>query len=469
MNVVRDEALAQWAASDPQVAGQIGGRVLAREAGWSESLVAALDLIRREGTGQGSDDLRSTACAMASSCQGPLVARALAAVFEAEPDAVAHALALTDAWRVVDLLERRGPVGLNEVRLAPLVPLHPALAGGHTGDLKRFPVWAERKYDGVRIMLHKSTDERGTVMCGAYTRNRRDWMETVPDLEASIRALPCRGAIVDGELFGHVVDGHGVRPATVYEVFQMLQGEARRPVRLRFAAFDLVWVDGHDLTSSPWQVRRAALERLVRPITTLPLTVPMTVAEGQMASRVDDLNRLYQHFRSQGHEGLITKDPEGAYRLAGRDPEWRKRKPEVTLDLALLGAIFAVTQKERVGLFGSYVLGARTPEGAFVDVGDVAGLDRARDAQIQADIAREGLLTGRRIERQGVAGVATGLDLRPHIVVTVRFEGLVAPSEEGGLPHLRDPKIVAIRADKPVGECDTTRDLEDLMTRQRWA
>jgi DNA ligase-1 len=137
-------------------------------------------------------------------------------------------------------------------------------------------------------------------------------------------------------------------------------------------------------------------------------------------------------------------------------------------DNVLLGAIFAVTQKDNVGLFGSYVLGARTTEGGFVDVGDVAGLDRGRDGEIQAEIAREGLLTGRRIERTSAAGKVTGLDLRPHIVVTVRFEGLVKDgAEDEALPKLRDPKIVAVRADKGPFEADTTRALTELWVRQR--
>ena len=48
--------------------------------------------------------------------------------------------------------------------------VRPALAGGTTDEIDRFPVWVERKYDGIRLMLHKATDARGSVLAAAYTR-----------------------------------------------------------------------------------------------------------------------------------------------------------------------------------------------------------------------------------------------------------------------------------------------------------
>ncbi|MCA9571456.1 MAG: ATP-dependent DNA ligase, partial [Myxococcales bacterium] len=322
------------------------------------------------------------------------------------------------------------------------------------------------KYDGIRFMLHKSTDAHGSVLTGAYTRNRRDWLEMVPGLAESIRLVPARSAIIDGELYGTVLDLDGARPATVYEVYSALQGQTRTPVNLKFAAFDICYLNGTDLTHLPLTERRKWLQNAVGPVANLPLPVPLQVAEGQLANDKNDVNRLYQHFRSQGYEGIISKSLHGPYLLASRDPEWLKRKPEITLDLVLLGAVFAVTEKQNVGTFGSYVIGAKAPDGGFIDVGDVAAMDRVRDGQIQAEIMREGLITGRRIERQSASGTRPGMELRPGIVVTVRFEGIVKDAVEGEL-KLRDPKAVMIRSDKSAIEANSLRDIEELWLRQR--
>lgn len=396
--------------------------------------------------------------------ENELLAKLVGERFGVEGEAVQHAMALTDVFHVVRLLEAEGADGLRKVELQPLVAVRPALAGGTLDTVRRFPVWVERKYDGIRLMLHRAVDRSGAVLCGAYSRNRRDYLEALAGLDATIKALPGASLIVDGELHGTTVDRGGPRPATVYEVMGALQGDGPRPVQLRYAAFDLLYWNGHDLTGQPLRDRRARLVALLQPLAGMPLPIPVAASEGQSAAGVEDLKRLYQHFRNQGYEGILAKDPEGPYRLGARDPAWAKRKPEVTLDLVLLGAVLAVTTKERTGMFGSYVIGARSAEG-FEDVGDVAGIDVERDLEIQRTIMSEGLLTGQRIERAGVSGVRPGFELAPHVVVTVRLEGLIRDPASGRL-RLRDPKLAVIRADKAPHEIDSMTDLESLYLRQ---
>ena len=61
----------------------------------------------------------------------------------------------------------------------------------------------EVKHDGYRTML---LVERGTVH--AYTRNGHDWSDRYPGIIAAARKLPCRSAILDGEVI--VQDALGV-------------------------------------------------------------------------------------------------------------------------------------------------------------------------------------------------------------------------------------------------------------------
>jgi DNA ligase-1 len=288
----------------------------------------------------------------------------------------------------------------------------------------------------------------------------------VPGLDTAIKMLPARSAIVDGELFGNVLDLDRLRPATVYEVYAALQGAPSHAVNLKFAAFDLLYLNGQDLTDKPLGERRQMLSMLIGPLVSMPLPVALSVSEGHLANNKDDVNRLYHHFRAQGYEGVITKDLSGRYCLAARDPTWMKRKPEITLDLVLLGATYAVTTKEHSGLFGSYVIGARNNQGGFEDVGDVAGVDRVRDFEIQQEIVREGLVTGRRIERPSSSGVRPGLELRPWIVATIKFEGVVRDQTTGKL-SLRDPKVAMIRSDKSAVEADSVDALQEQYLRQR--
>ena len=56
----------------------------------------------------------------------------------------------------------------------------------------------------------------------------------------------------------------------------------------------------------------------------------------------------------------------------------------------------------------------------------------------------------------------------PHIVVTVRFTGIVKEGPTGAL-RLRDPKLVHIRSDKSPAEADTLDAIDQAYLRQRMA
>ncbi|MEZ6132972.1 MAG: hypothetical protein R3C59_30240 [Planctomycetaceae bacterium] len=400
-----------------------------------------------------------------SEYQGPMLARLLAQKFSAPVDQVAHAMALTDVFHVADVLQTDGVNGLKTIQLQPLVPVRPTLAGGTVDDIKSFPVWVERKYDGIRLMLHKSTDARGSILCGAYTRNRGDWLEQIRGLDATIRQIPAQTAIIDGELFGTVLDiDSGSRPASVYEVYAALQGEPCRPVSLKYAAFDIIYLNGMDLTAQPLTQRRNLLSNVLTPVTQMHTPIPVSISEGQEARDRNDINRLFQHFRAQGYEGVITKNLDAPYLLATRDPNWKKRKPEITLDLAVTGACYSVSQTQQV--FGSFVIAARNKDGTFEVVGDVAGVDKAREIELQNEIMRDGLMTGERIERPSASGARPGIGLRPSIVLTVKFEGITRDQGTGAL-SLRDPKVAMIRSDKSASEADTIDAIQEIYLRQR--
>jgi DNA ligase-1 len=392
------------------------------------------------------------------------LAELVAERFSADPEAVASAAAIVDLPQVARTLEREGEAGLQRIRLQPLVPVRPALAGPAVDDSVRFPVWFERKYDGVRLLLHKETDASGNVLCAAFTRQRNDWTELVPGIDGCARALPARRAILDGELFGLTVQDGRARPGTVYELNAWVGGERAVPLSLRYAAFDLLFLEGRDLTALPFSERRRLLEAVVRPLAGLPLAIPVVLSDGQLAGSREDLKRLFQFFRNQGYEGGVAKVPQSPYHLGRRDRAWLKMKPEITLDLALIGGFFSMGSGGARG-FGSYLLGARGAKGEMVEVGEVAGVDREATLSIASAIASQGLLDGRRIERQGSTGSKVGVGLVPAIVVTVRFEGVVRDTD--ARLSLRDPKIVSLRLDKDASDCDPARALEEILVRSR--
>ncbi|HKP39187.1 MAG TPA: hypothetical protein VJT71_20170 [Pyrinomonadaceae bacterium] len=98
------------------------------------------------------------------------------------------------------------------------------------------PEWIfERKFDGIRLLAYKKGPR-----VELFSRNRLP--QNIPGLERAIAKLPHRDLILDGE-----IDWHG---PTAYHVF------------------DIMWLDGSDVTKLPLEERRALLK-------SLPLTKPL--------------------------------------------------------------------------------------------------------------------------------------------------------------------------------------------------
>jgi bifunctional non-homologous end joining protein LigD len=107
--------------------------------------------------------------------------------------------------------------------------------------------WAyEVKWDGFRAIV--STDGRYVV------RSRRGW--DMADLVPELAALPVF-ATLDGELCAFGPDGSPDFPLICERVLMRRSG-----IRVTYMVFDLLRLDGEDLTHAPYSERRARLEKL---------------------------------------------------------------------------------------------------------------------------------------------------------------------------------------------------------------
>lgn len=392
---------------------------------------------------------------------------ALAETRAVEPARLDVARSLVDVFELARILEEEGPEGLHRLALRPLAPVAPMLAGPEVPPELVFPAFFEKKYDGVRLMVHKAMSQGGRVRVAAFTRRRLEWTEQIPGLLPLAWALPCAEAILDGELHATRFTDAGPRPATVYDILKGVRGELDGPpLRFRFAAFDLLFVDGQDLTARPFLERRAALERLVRPLAFVQLPLPVELSDGEQVRDKPHMLRLYELFRAQGYEGGIAKQPQGVYELGRRSDGWTKLKPAITLDLAVVGALYTTSADAPAAAWGTYLIAALGPGPTLVEVGRVQGLGAQDSARLVQAILDEGLLSGRTLERQTSSGLKAGVELRPGIVATIRFEGVVM--DEQDQLSLRDPKILRIRTDeKDLGEIDTLQTIRELYVKSR--
>ena len=165
----------------------------------------------------------------------------------------------------------------------------------------------EIKFDGYRIQA-RIENGRATLR----TRTGLDWTHKFPTIAQAVAGLGDHDAILDGEIVSG--DAQGVSD------FSALQDDLKsgRHDRLVYYVFDLLHLDGFDLTGAAQIDRKAALARLTD---ALPR---------------DGLARLSEHFETDGAlmlkhacqmrlEGVVSKRRDAAYR-AGRTGDWLKTK-----------------------------------------------------------------------------------------------------------------------------------------------
>jgi bifunctional non-homologous end joining protein LigD len=161
----------------------------------------------------------------------------------------------------------------------------------------------EVKFDGYRALLIKR-GERFEIR----SRNDKDLTSAYPSVAVAARRLNADTAVIDGEIVA--VDTAG-RPS-----FQALQHRSAHPAHaIVFYAFDLLHLNGEDLTGLPLDQRRARLPDLLDDSGIL-LSMELAGTSQQVIDAV----------RSLGLEGVIAKRRTSRYTPGERSTAWMKLK-----------------------------------------------------------------------------------------------------------------------------------------------
>ncbi|WP_433321159.1 non-homologous end-joining DNA ligase [Micromonospora chersina] len=219
-----------------------------------------------------------------------------------------------------------------------LVP--PMLAGA--GALPTGPGWGyEFKWDGVRAVAYVDGGLR------LLSRNDREVTRAYPELGELADLLAGRRAVLDGEIVA--LDGGG-RPS-----FSALQRRmhVRAPAAalvastpVRYYLFDLLHLDGRDITALPYTERRAALENLGLSSGSVETPPYWTGEAGRdLATAAAEL----------GLEGVVAKRLGSAYEPGRRGPAWVKVPLNETVEVIVGG--WKPGAGRRAGAIGSLLLG----------------------------------------------------------------------------------------------------------------
>jgi bifunctional non-homologous end joining protein LigD len=271
----------------------------------------------------------------------------------------------------------------------------------------------EVKWDGYRVLAEC---DHGRVRLNS--RNQKDYTDTFSQVANDLKALDLN-AVLDGEVT--VLDEKG-RPD-----FQRLQNHVKELTEHTvYFIFDILSLDGKDLTGVPLSERRRILEALIRsmPHVRLSQSIPENGKE------------FYRSAIAQGLEGVMAKKIDSKYWPGKRSVNWLKIKSKKTEDIVICGWNDLKTGAKGIGslILGRYVEGKLEPAGK---VG--SGLTESADPLIKGfkKLAAQSSPFGIAIPEY-----KTSHWLRPELVALVEF---TEKTEEGKLRH---PVFLGLRDDK---------------------
>lgn len=236
--------------------------------------------------------------------------------------------------------------------------------------------YIEEKLDGERMQLHMVSDNsmEGGRRFGFWSRKAKDYTylygNGIYDENGSM-TRHLKDAFVDG-VENLILDGEMVTwdpeqdaPVPFGTLKTAALAEQRNPFstghRPLLRIFDILFLNGRDLTRYTLRDRRNALQKIIRPVHRRFELHPY-----QEATNIAEVETALRTVVAEASEGLVLKNPRSPYRLNERHDDWMKVKPEYmtefgeSLDVTVIGGYYGTGR--RGGGLASFLCGLRVDD-----------------------------------------------------------------------------------------------------------
>jgi bifunctional non-homologous end joining protein LigD len=286
----------------------------------------------------------------------------------------------------------------------------------------------EIKFDGYRLLGFVAG---GTVRL--RTRNGNDWTESFPAVAAALERLKIDSAVLDMEAV--LLDPEG---KSNFQALQAALGEGGHPEQIVAYGFDLLHLDGSDLTKLPLSQRKDQLKALLA-------KSDQSVLRYSEHFAVDGAD-MYKQACAKGLEGIISKRTDAPY-VAGRQKTWLKVKCGLRQEFIIIGYSGAKSGARALGaLYLAY-----KKDGALRYAGKVGTGFTMQSARDLAERLRKIESAKPILTRDQTKGMGAG-EWRTVHWVKPKLLGEVSFTEWTGDGRVRHPSFQGLREDKDAAD-----------------
>ncbi len=265
---------------------------------------------------------------------------------------------ISDLGEVANILCKNGITAINKIKIEPLKPVRPMLAERILSPEEALKkghgrVAIEYKLDGERVQVHKKKME--VVL---YSRSLENITSYYPELKSEFAKIKNENVILEGEIVPVSKENNNIQP------FQELMHRKRKhdvqinldkyPVYVYL--FDVLFIDGNDVTNNIYIDRRKLLEKNLKGIR----IEKIKLIPSKIVNKENDITGYLHDALENGAEGLMIKQVDSVYRAGAREFSWMKLKKEYdvnlvdSLDLVVIGAL--IGKGRRTGKYGALLL-----------------------------------------------------------------------------------------------------------------